>query len=133
MADPSYEAAPSLFPGKRNPVDQFGLWDILSTWFVRAFMVRQPIEELAGRFRIELEKSWDQLDDVKAAYIRVRRESYAIVRHLGYPGPGTEVWLIRDGHSEDAIPFFLETFGLTEEDVLWRDDSGGPWIKKVGG
>jgi hypothetical protein len=124
MADPAYEPAASIHPGKRNPVQQLGLWHILSSWFEPSFMVRQPIEELAERFRIHLEESWDDLDDVKVAYIEARgeghRESYAIVRHLGRPIEGTIVWLVRDEHSDEAVSLFLRTFGLTEEDVIWR-------------
>ncbi|HEX2317002.1 MAG TPA: hypothetical protein VHJ17_24865 [Thermomonospora sp.] len=124
MVDPSYEPAASIYPGKRNPVQQLGLWHILSSWFEPSFMVRQPIEELAERFRIRLEESWDDLDSVKMAYIEVRgetrRESYAIVRHVGRPVEGTIIWLIRDEHSAEAEPLFLRTFGLTEQDVVWR-------------
>jgi len=113
MADPSYETAPSISQGKRDdPVQQCGLWNALSSVFVESFAVRQPIEEPAERFRIQLETSFDDLDRVKAACFQVRRHAYAIVSHRGSPVQTTLVWLFREDQHEESASVFLEAFGL---------------------
>ncbi|MEV5746418.1 hypothetical protein AB0L00_01245 [Actinoallomurus sp. NPDC052308] len=123
MAEGAFEPAPSArWPGARNPVTQFGLWEMLATWCVHAFQVSRPIEELAERLRIKLEQSWDDLDGLSAACIRGAGESFAIVSHRGGRPGETEVWLIKGEHGENAEVVFLDLFGLSEQDVTWRAD-----------
>jgi hypothetical protein len=120
MNEAGLEPASMRHPEKRNPVTQFGLWEVLESWFVRLGQVRQGIDDLADRYRIELETSWDDLDIVRAAYFRVGRIGFAISRHPRNPVAGTMLWVLREDLTDSALPSLLGLFGLAEGDIMWR-------------
>ncbi|MBV9322913.1 MAG: hypothetical protein JO352_03875 [Chloroflexi bacterium] len=87
-------------------------------------------EDLASRFRIKFQESWDDLDYLKVARLQTRSgKQFTLVRHRGTPAPGVLV-TVGTGELAAASDFereLMEALEVTPEQVVWRAPTVNPW------
>ncbi|MFJ8038884.1 hypothetical protein ACIRBX_00030 [Kitasatospora sp. NPDC096147] len=85
--------------------------------------LKPPLDALAARLRLTVERSWEELGGVDAAVFTIDRRSFALSLTT-YGQDETWVWLHRS-HEDDeaALRVLLEALGLDEDAVVF---TGGP-------
>jgi hypothetical protein len=59
-----------------------------------------------------------------AAIVSGEAGVFALLRGVGYPGTGTQVWCMGDGaNAADRIAAFCSAFRLGDADIIWRTPS----------
>jgi hypothetical protein len=121
--EPEWEAAPSYQGGKRNPAWQHGLWEYATGEFRVIAGLGPPLESLAARLRLDIERSWEDLGAVDVAMFRIQKVDYALSRLKGNPRPDTFVWVSRSTEDvEAALDILLAALGIGREALTFRGD-----------
>ncbi|MGW4897245.1 hypothetical protein ACWEQL_34055 [Kitasatospora sp. NPDC004240] len=115
-------AVPPYYTGK-NPATQFSLWQVALGSFRMIAGLEPPLEALAARLVMQVERSWEDLGEVDTAFFRIERLDFALSR-LTYNQAETWVWLDRRHEDpEAALGILLNALGLGWEAVVF---TGGP-------
>ncbi|WAL74935.1 hypothetical protein OU787_27555 [Kitasatospora sp. YST-16] len=119
--EPEWEIAPSYQGGKRNPAFQQSMWEFAASSFQLVAGLKPPLEALATRLRLTLERGWEDLGYVDVAMFRVERVDFALSRIEGAVVPNTFVWVSRSADDvEVALDILLGALGLDREALAFR-------------
>ncbi|MER5890055.1 hypothetical protein ABT160_40050 [Streptomyces sp. NPDC001941] len=124
--EPEWQPAvqPPYYTGK-NPAYQYSVWAHVSPLFQVIGVLSLPVQPIARRLRLQVERSWDGLDDLDVVMFRLKGFSFAVSKHDGNPAGVSLVWLTQPHEEADkALDVLLETVGLGEEAVDHRGDPG---------
>ncbi|MGP3991259.1 hypothetical protein [Streptomyces sp. 3N207] len=122
--DPDWQEAihPPYCIGK-NPAHQWSVWEHCSPLFQLIGGLALPVQPVAERLRLRVERSWDGLDELDVALFRLRGFSFALSRHDGNPAGVSFVWLTQPhDDADEALDGLLEVVGIGEEAVAFRGD-----------
>ncbi|MFJ3912336.1 hypothetical protein [Streptomyces vinaceus] len=113
---------PPCYTGK-NPVYQYSVWEYSAPLFQMIGVLALPVQPVAHRLRLHVERSWDGLDDLDVVMFRLEGFSFAISKHDGNPVGVSCVWLTQPHEQADrALDTLLEVVGIGEEAVVFRGD-----------
>ncbi|MFB7909907.1 hypothetical protein ACFC1T_26070 [Kitasatospora sp. NPDC056076] len=122
--EPDWQPAtiPPYYTG-RNPAAQTSLWDAAGESFRMIAGLKPPLDALATRLRLSVERSWDQLGEVDVAVFTVERRYFALSL-MTYGQDETWVWLHRSHEdADDALQVLLDALGIGQDSVVF---TGGP-------
>ncbi|MFG2825322.1 hypothetical protein ACGFX4_38575 [Kitasatospora sp. NPDC048365] len=122
--EPDWQPAtiPPYYTG-RNPAVQFSLWEAAAGSFRMVAGLRPPLEALAARLRLTVERSWEDLGEVDTAVFRIGGLNFALSL-MTYNQQETWVWLHRSHEDPDAaLEVLLRALGVGQEAVVF---TGGP-------
>jgi hypothetical protein len=86
-------------------------------------VVRLQPELFARAFGLRFIKGFDNLDAYEAVPLRLRSgRMLGLLRHVGDPGRGTEVYADAADDFVSALREFLDAFDLSVEDLSWMRD-----------
>ncbi|WP_240805666.1 hypothetical protein [Streptomyces sp. A1547] len=123
--EPDWQPAtqPPYYTGK-NPAHQYSVWEHSAPLFQMVGALALPVQPVAQRLRLHVERSWDGLDELDVVLFRLDGFSFAISKHDGNPLGVSYVWLTQPHEQADkALDTLLEGVGIGEEAVAFR---GGP-------
>ncbi|WP_318199154.1 hypothetical protein [Streptomyces sp. SCL15-4] len=119
--EPEWETAPSYQRGKRNPAFQESMWEFAASSFQLVAGLQPPLEALAARLRLTLERGWEDLGPVDVAMFRIERVDFALSRLEGAAVPNTFVWVSRSAEDvEWALDILLKALGLDRRALAFR-------------
>ncbi|MEV6978696.1 hypothetical protein [Kitasatospora sp. NPDC093806] len=121
--EPDWEQAPSYQGGNRNPAFQPSMWWYAAGSFRVVAGLQPPLEALAARLRLTVERSWEDLGCVDAAMFRIGKTHFALSELEGAPVPYTFVWVSRSVEDEDvdaALDALLHALGIGREALAFR-------------
>ncbi|WP_026411342.1 hypothetical protein [Actinomadura oligospora] len=129
--EPDWEAAASCQGGKRNPAFQSGMWEYASSRFRIVAGLAAPLEPLAARLRLQIERSWEEPGPVDAAMFCIQRTDFALSRANAAHDATTYIWVglpvSRSRKQTDAaIHLLLNALGLSPEALTFRSDPVTP-------
>ena len=83
---------------------------------------RHAVPFLSLARHLTFQESFDNLDALQIAVLKLASGSrIALVHHLGFPESETELYADRDEWKHhDVVPTVLETLGIPESLVSWR-------------
>ncbi|MCW8101661.1 hypothetical protein [Streptomyces tauricus] len=111
---------PPYYTGK-NPASQYSIWEHSAPLFQMIGVLALPVQPVALRLRLHVERSWDGLDDLDVVLFRLKGFSFAISNHDGNPLDVSHVWLTQPHEQADkALDTLLEVVGIGEEAVASR-------------
>ncbi|MER0484575.1 hypothetical protein ABR737_40670 [Streptomyces sp. Edi2] len=115
-------AIPPYYTGN-NPAHQWSVWERCSSLFQMIGGLALPVQPVAGRLRLHVERSWDGLGELDVVLFGLRGFSFAISEHDGNPAGISLVWLTqRHEDADKALDVLLEVVGIGEEAVAFRGD-----------
>ncbi|MEV8099070.1 hypothetical protein [Kitasatospora sp. NPDC085879] len=119
--EPEWETAPSYQGGKRNPAFQQSMWESAAGSFQLVAGLKPPLEALAARLRLTLERGWEDLGYVDVAMFRIERVNSALSR-LEKPLPyrSWSLSIERESRSGDRGPCPAGEQGL----AVYGEDRG---------
>ncbi|MEW1550477.1 hypothetical protein [Streptomyces tsukubensis] len=123
--EPDWQPAiqPPYYTGK-NPAHQYSVWEHSAPLFQMVGALALPVKPVAQRLRLQVERSWDGLDDLDVVLFRLEGFSFAISRHDGNPLGISYVWLTQPHEQGDkALDTLLEVVGIGEDVVAFRGDA----------
>ncbi|MEX0172026.1 hypothetical protein [Streptomyces sp. LMG1-1-1.1] len=123
--EPDWQPAtqPPYYTGK-NPAHQYSVWEHVAPLFQMIGVLALPVQPIAQRLRLHVERSWDGLDDLDAVLFRLKGFSFAISKHDGNPLGVSYVWLTQPHEqAEQALDTLLEVVGIGEDAVVLRGDA----------
>ncbi|MFD9411641.1 hypothetical protein ACFWBN_32105 [Streptomyces sp. NPDC059989] len=123
--DPDWQPAtqPRHYTG-RNPAHQYSVWEHSAPLFQMIGVLALPVQPVAQRLRLHVERSWDGLDDLDVVMFRLKGFSFAISKHDGNPVGVSYVWLTQPHEQADkALDTLLEVVGIGEAAVAFRGDA----------
>ncbi|MER8188153.1 hypothetical protein [Kitasatospora sp. NPDC094015] len=107
----------------RNPAAQVSLWVAAGGSFRMIAGLAPPLEALAARLRLRVERSWEDLGEVDAVVFTVERLHFALSL-MTYGQAETWVWLHHTHEDADhALGVLLRALGLGREALVF---TGGP-------
>ncbi|WP_405787101.1 hypothetical protein OG753_03630 [Streptomyces sp. NBC_00029] len=114
---------PPYYTGK-NPAYQYSVWEHSAPLFQMIGALALPVQPVAQRLRLRVERSWDGLDELDVVLFRLEDFSFAISKHDGNPLGVSYVWLTQPHEQADkALNTFLEVLGIGEDAVAFRGDA----------
>lgn len=122
--EPDWQPAPSppYYTGK-NPAFQEGMWEYAAASFRLVAGLKPPLEALAARLRLTVERSWEDLGAVDVAMFRIQRVDFALSRLEGGVEPSTFVWVSRSEPDADAaLGILLGALGIGLDALTFRGD-----------
>nr|WTB31418.1 hypothetical protein OG781_19725 [Streptomyces sp. NBC_00830] len=100
----------------KNPAHQWSVWEHCSPLFQMIGVLTLPVQPVAKRLRLHVERSWDGLDALDVVLFRLRGFSFAVSKHDGNPLGVSYVWLTEPSDdSGKALDALLEVVGISEE------------------
>ncbi|MGA6171536.1 hypothetical protein ACPEIF_14945 [Streptomyces sp. NPDC012600] len=120
--EPDWQPAtqPSYGTG-RNPAHQFSVWEHSVHLFQMIGVLALPVQPVAERLRLIVERSWDGLDSLDAVLFELRGFGFAISKHDGNPVGVSYVWLTMPHEQADqALDTLLEVVGIGEDAIVFR-------------
>ncbi|MEU6344094.1 hypothetical protein ABZ883_24480 [Streptomyces sp. NPDC046977] len=125
--EPDWEPAVQLpyYTGK-NPAYQYSVWAHSAPLFQMIGALKLPVQPVAQRLRLHVERSWDGLDDLDVVLFGLKGFSFAISKHDSNPLGLSFVWLTQAHEQADkALDTLLEVVGIGEAAVAFRGDAHG--------
>jgi hypothetical protein len=122
--EPDWQPAtvPPYYTG-RNPAAQSSLWETAASSFRMIAGLAPPLDALAARLRLSVERSWEDLGEVDTAVFAIDRRRFALSL-MPYNQSETWVWLHRSHDDADgALQVLLDALGLGRDAVVF---TGGP-------
>ncbi|MDG9687867.1 hypothetical protein QC334_34935 [Streptomyces sp. DH18] len=108
----------------RNPAYQYSAWEHSAHLFQMIGGLVLPVQPVAQRLRLHVERSWDGLDELDAVLFELKGFSFAISKHDGNPLGISYVWLTQPHEQADkALDALLEVVGIGENTVAFRGDA----------
>ncbi|WP_436988292.1 hypothetical protein [Streptomyces sp. enrichment culture] len=122
--EPDWQPAPALgYHVGKNPVTQYSLWEAASTFYRLVAGLTPPLEAVAARLRLEVERTWEELGEVDVALFRIRGTDFALSRFAHHEEPRLFVWLNRSQRDvEAALEVLLDALGVGREAVAFSED-----------
>ncbi|AJF69362.1 hypothetical protein [Streptomyces vietnamensis] len=123
--EPDWQPAvqPPYYTGK-NPAHQYSVWEHSAPLFQMIGALALPVQPVAQRLRLHVERSWDGLDDLDVVLFRLKGFSFAISKHDGNPAGVSYVWLTQPHEQANkALDTLLEAVGIEEDAVAFRGDA----------
>lgn len=123
--EPDWQPAtqPPYYTGK-NPAHQYSVWEHSAPLFQMVGALALPVQPVAQRLRLHVERSWDGLDELDVVLFQLDRFSFAISKHDGNPLGVSYVWLTQPHEQADkALDTLLEVVGIGEDVVAFRGDA----------
>jgi hypothetical protein len=119
--EPDWEAAPSYQGGKRNPAFQQSMWEFAASSFRVVAGLQPPLDALAARLRLTVERGWEDLGYVDVAMFRIKETDFALSELEGAAVPYTSVWVSRsEDDVEAALDTLLGALGIGREALAFR-------------
>ncbi|MFD9687039.1 hypothetical protein ACFWXO_14935 [Kitasatospora sp. NPDC059088] len=119
--EPDWGPAPSYQGGNPNPAFQQSMWEYAAGTFRLVAGLQPPLDVLAARLRLTVERGWEDLGPVDVAMFRIGRTSFALSRLGGQVPPCTFVWLSRSvDDPEAALDSLLDALGIGREALAFR-------------
>ncbi|MEW2127937.1 hypothetical protein AB0891_29930 [Streptomyces sp. NPDC007259] len=119
--EPEWETAPSYQGGKRNPAFQQSMWEFAASSFQLVAGLKPPLEALAARLRLTVERGWEDLGYVDVAMFRIEQMDFALSRLEGAVVPHTFVWVSRSADDVDAaLDILLSALGIDRTALAFR-------------
>ncbi|MFG2918889.1 hypothetical protein ACGF0D_39155 [Kitasatospora sp. NPDC048298] len=118
--EPDWQPAttPPYHVGK-NPASQFSLWEAAASTFRMIAGLKPPLDALAARLRLSVERSWEDPGEVDAAVFTIDRRHFALSL-MPYGQSETWVWLHRSHEDADgALQVLLDALGLSQDAVVF--------------
>ncbi|MEU8891571.1 hypothetical protein [Streptomyces sp. NPDC048442] len=113
-----------------NPAHQWSVWEHCSPLFQLIGGLEPPVQPLAERLRLHVERSWDGLEDLDVVLFLLRGFSFAVSKHDGNPAGVSMVWLTQPHRDADkALDALLEVLGIGEEAVAFRIAPTSRWAR----
>ncbi|WP_394425698.1 hypothetical protein [Streptomyces sp. SGAir0957] len=107
----------------RNPASQYSVWEHVAPLFQLIGGVALPVQPIARRLCLRVERSWDGLDELDVALFRLRGFSFAISTHDGNPLCVSSVWLTEPhAEADQALDTLLKVVGIGQDAVVFRGD-----------
>ncbi|WP_228183971.1 hypothetical protein [Streptomyces anulatus] len=108
----------------KNPAYQYSAWEHSAHLFQMIGGLALPVQPVAQRLRLHVERSWDGLDELDAVLFELKGFSFAISKHDGNPLGIAYVWLTQLHEQADkALDTLLEVVGIGENAVAFRGDA----------
>ncbi|SER00017.1 hypothetical protein SAMN05216481_12536 [Streptomyces radiopugnans] len=122
--EPDWQPAPALgYHVGKNPVTQYSLWEAASTFYRLVAGLTPPLEAVAARLRLEVERTWEELGEVDVALFRIQGTDFALSRFAHREEPRLFVWLNRSQRDvEAALEVLLDALGVGREAVAFTED-----------
>lgn len=121
--EPDWRTAPEYQGGNPNPAFQRSMWDYAASSFQLVAGLRPPLEALATRLRLTVERGWEDLGYVDVAMFTIKRVDFALSRMEGAPVQDTFVWVRRSQENVDAaLDILLSALGIGREALAFRGD-----------
>ena len=114
----------------RNPATQFSLWEQASGFFREVAVLAVPLKDVARRFRLTVEESWDNPSPIEAAIARIKGIDLAFSSDL-QSLPECSVWLHRTStiDVEEALATLLAVLGVDWTVVSFWRPHGDDWVE----
>ncbi|MDG9703290.1 hypothetical protein [Streptomyces sp. DH37] len=122
--EPDWQPAtvPPYHVGK-NPVSQVSPWQYAASFYRIVAGLTPPLEAVAARLRLEVERTWEELGEVDVALFRIQGAEFALSRFVHHEEPRLFVWLNRSQRdAEAALDLLLGTLGVGREAVAFIED-----------
>ncbi|MFF1414607.1 hypothetical protein ACFVX6_33390 [Streptomyces sp. NPDC058289] len=123
--EPDWQPAtqPPYYTGK-NPANQYSVWEHSAPLFQMIGALALPVQPIAQRLRLHVERSWDGLDELDVVLFRLEGFRFAISRHDGNPLGVSYVWLTQPHERADtALDTLVTAVGIGEDAVAFRGDA----------
>lgn len=123
--EPDWQPAtqPPYYTGK-NPANQYSLWEHSVPLFQMIGALKLPVEPVAKRLRLGVERSWDGLDELDVVLFRLNGFRFAISKHDSHPFGFSYVWLTQPHEQAGkALDTLLAVVGIGEDVVAFRGDA----------
>ncbi|MGW0868888.1 hypothetical protein ACWD3Z_00185 [Streptomyces sp. NPDC002740] len=116
----------------KNPAHQYSVWEHSAPLFQMVGKLALPVQPVAQRLRLNVERSWDGLDELDVVLFRLDGFSFAISKHDGNPLGVSYVWLTQPHEQADkALDTLLEVVGIGEDVVAFRGDAHDLRVERV--
>jgi hypothetical protein len=107
----------------KNPVSQVSPWQYAADFYRIVAGLTPPLEAVAARLRLEVERTWEELGEVDVALFRIRGTEFALSRFVHRQDPHLFVWLNRSQRDvETALDLLLGALGVGREAVAFTED-----------
>lgn len=127
--EPDWEPAPSYQGVKRNPAFQESMWAFAASAFQEVAGLQSPLEALAARLRLIVERGWEDLGYVDVAMFRIEKTDFALSELEGAPVPYTSVWVSRSVNDvEAALTTLLNALGIGREALAFRGSAESGFV-----
>lgn len=116
--EPDWEPAFRYQGGKRNPAQQYTMWDQAARPYREVAFLRLDLEQIAHRLRLHVERGIEyQLGDIEVAFFTLEYVSFVVRRYLG--DHGVIVGLLREATVDplDALDLLLRVLGTDRSAV----------------
>lgn len=85
--DPDWEPAFQYQGGKRNPAQQYSMWDQAARHYREIAFLRLELHQVAHRLRLHVESGvQDQLGEIEAAFFAIEGVDFVVHRYVGKHG-----------------------------------------------
>ncbi|WP_165869672.1 hypothetical protein [Streptomyces barkulensis] len=121
--EPDWQPAPALgyYVGK-NPAFQVSPWQYAASFYRIVAGLTPPLETIAARLRLEVERTWEELGEVDVALFRIQGTEFALSRFV-HDEARLFVWLNRSQRDvEAALEVLLGALGVGREAVAFTED-----------
>lgn len=124
-----WERAPEYQGGKRNPAFQASMWEHAASSFRLVAGLSPPLDVLAARLRLNIERGWEDLGPVDAAMFSIQKIDFALSRLEGNPCPDVFVWVSRaQSDVEAALDILLDALGIGRAAITFRNNSESGFV-----
>ncbi|SFL33486.1 hypothetical protein SAMN05192584_11727 [Streptomyces pini] len=125
--EPDWQPAPALgYHVGKNPAFQVSPWQYAASFYRIVAGLTPPLEAVAARLRLEVERTWEELGEVDVALFRIRGTEFALSRFAHHEEPRLFVWLNRSQRDvETALDLLLGALGVGREAVAFIEDQMG--------
>ncbi|MFE0774156.1 hypothetical protein [Streptomyces sp. NPDC058861] len=123
--DPDWQPAVQMpyYTGK-NPAYQYSVWEHCVPLFQLIGGLVLPVQSVARRLRLQVERSWDGLDELDVVLFRLKGFSFAISKHDGDPRGISDLWLTQPHErADDALDTLLQVIGIGQDAIAFRSDA----------
>ncbi|MFF5638217.1 hypothetical protein [Streptomyces sp. NPDC012825] len=123
--DPNWQPAVQMpyYTGK-NPAYQYSVWERCAPLFQMIGGLVLPVQSVAWRLRLQVERFWDGLDELDVVLFRLKGFSFAISKHDGDPRDIYDVWLTQPHErADEALGALLQVIGIGEDAVAFRGNA----------
>ncbi|MGA5498870.1 hypothetical protein ACPCSP_31515 [Streptomyces cinereoruber] len=122
---PDWQPAVPLpcYTGK-NPAYQYSVWEHCAPLFQMIGSLVLPVQSMARRLYLQVQRSWDGLDELDVVLFRLEGFSFAISKHDGDLCGVSDIWLIQPHQrADEALDTLLQVVGVSMDAVAFHGDT----------